>query len=85
MATKAWSSLHAGTAAIYRQARCPGTAIDDPEASLPLLGDEEAFANFVVVRTVVERIEWLKLDAPLHRRAVWRWDGERFAGAWVGP
>jgi pyridoxamine 5'-phosphate oxidase len=53
----------------------PGTAGTDSNRS--------ARENFSVVRCVVDRIDWLDLNAPGHRRAIFVWRGDQWQGRWV--
>jgi hypothetical protein len=41
--------------------------------------------NFSIVRCVVDRIDWLDLNVPGHRRAVLMWNDGQWQGEWVSP
>ncbi|MEO1103108.1 MAG: pyridoxamine 5'-phosphate oxidase family protein [Pseudomonadota bacterium] len=85
LARAVWSPMRAMSKECYRQPIGPGTLLDAPDgAEGALLGDEEAFQNFVVVEVEVLAFEWLYLAAAGHRRARVRYaDGvER---TWLAP
>jgi hypothetical protein len=80
----------------YVRPSAPGTPLDEPGDGLrptvksePLTEDDvaERRQNFVAVRTVVDRIEWLHLHPDGHYRAWFEYDRvqEAFEGAWVVP
>lgn len=73
----------------------PGTPLESSGSGLPaaLVEGEPSLAeaelgrpHFAVVRCVVERFDWLLLDARGHRRAIFTWDaGGGLASSWVVP
>ncbi|MEM0907117.1 MAG: pyridoxamine 5'-phosphate oxidase family protein [Pseudomonadota bacterium] len=65
-----WQQMRDMSKVCYRQPIGPGEPIEDPTiAETSLLGDDEAFANFVVVKLEARAMEWLYLAAAGHRRA----------------
>lgn len=60
-------------------------AADAAFAADSQLRAEAGFENFAVLRTKVERFEWLQLSEPFHRRASFVWDEKRgeYVGNWI--
>lgn len=72
----------------------PGEAVEAESTGLPehLIDraptEEESLtgmANFAVVRTIIDEIEWLYLRASGHRRIRFRWNGLAWSPAWLIP
>ena len=72
----------------------PGMPVPEPSSGLPeqVQGekptDEQlapARANFAVVQTVIEAIDFYYLAHQGHRRARFAWNGERWDGSWLIP
>lgn len=65
----------------------PGTAIASPADNTAALSeaeaDEQGFANFCIIRTVVDGFTWLKLQKEAHLRAQFRWQNDRWQGQWI--
>ncbi|MEM1423029.1 MAG: pyridoxamine 5'-phosphate oxidase [Planctomycetota bacterium] len=84
-----WERTSAGSRVSYRGPVPPGSRADAPIANTP---DEEpahaddGLEHFRVVRTVVSRIEWLRLHQGGHRRALFEWsDVGRERSTWLAP
>lgn len=95
-AASAWRSLPAEHRKNYGATMPSGTAIEAPGQELPALWMENppalehtdyAFDHFLLVATVVEEIEGLLLHEQGHRRAQFRWSGEKqvWKGGWIVP
>ncbi|MBI2925795.1 MAG: pyridoxamine 5'-phosphate oxidase family protein [Verrucomicrobia bacterium] len=94
VARAAWEQTPLASRLNYCATSAPGTEIATPDASLPVVWrerlptaeeTERGWSNFAVILTTVDRLDWLQLAEPLHHRAVFTWDGERFVGQWVVP
>lgn len=86
---EAWGRTSAGSRVCYRGPLPPGEEAPSPVTNTPEVEPEDTEAGldrFRVVRTIVTRIEWLRLRHDGHRRALFEWDG---AGAlhatWLAP
>lgn len=77
LARERWSAAPDRSRACYHAAAGPGqpVAVGAPVEELP-----EGFPNFVVVRSVIETIDWLLLRGRGHLRARFQWQD----GAWQG-
>lgn len=90
-ADAAWAATAPYSRVCYRTPWAPGSLIEAPGAADPGAlerqpADPEAGrAAFVAVTVDVTRLEWLYLAARGHRRAVWHWDGNAWAGQWLAP
>ncbi|MEE4173757.1 MAG: pyridoxamine 5'-phosphate oxidase family protein [Xanthomonadales bacterium] len=81
-----WAQLTAGSRSNYRHHDAPATAISDPQTAAARRDDENtAYGRFLVVRCVVERMDWLHLDREGHRRARLIWTGDHWDAGWVAP
>jgi pyridoxamine 5'-phosphate oxidase len=80
----AWAGLPESARDTYRRAAAPGTPVAVPP-ELPVVTPADGGRDrFAVVTVTLDRIEWLDLAVPGHRRAVHRRvDGWR--GAWLVP
>lgn len=80
----AWAGLPEAARDTYRRAAAPGTPVAVPP-ELPVVTPVDGGRDrFAVVTVTLDRIEWLDLAVPGHRRAVHRRvDGWR--GAWLVP
>ncbi|MEM8663242.1 MAG: pyridoxamine 5'-phosphate oxidase family protein [Pseudomonadota bacterium] len=80
-----WDGMRAMSKECYRQPVGPGVVLAAPcGAQGPMLGDEDAYANFVVVEVEVLSFEWLYLAAAGHRRAVVRY-ADHIERQWLAP
>ncbi|MBI4183269.1 MAG: flavin-binding protein [Proteobacteria bacterium] len=89
-----WEQTPLSSRRAYLAPAAPGTPSPGPTSGLPgpvegrVPSEEEArpgFANFAVVETRVERLDWLALDRAGNRRARFLWTGEGFSGEWLTP
>jgi hypothetical protein len=95
LADSVWEGASDDEKKLYLKAHAPGTELDAPSDGLGFDPDEdfdearlaEGRQHFVVIRTVVERIEWLHLHPEGHYRAQFDYDlGEDdWEGAWLVP
>lgn len=76
----------------YTRSAAPGTPIEHTapgsagKAEEPPPADaEDGRTHFAVVRTVVERIDWLHTHPDGHYRAHFQWNGKLFRSTWVTP
>ena len=91
-AAAAWSTLHAGSRALYLHPTPPGTVIAEPDTSgleLAVAGRDIGAgppATFVVVKTTVQEIEILEIGRNPHRRARLNYTGTAGpSGTWLAP
>lgn len=80
----AWNALGADSRLAYRSFEPPGTTV----AALPLAAgfpDDEGRANFALVTIILDRIEWLDLVVPGHRRALHVREGAAWRSSWLVP
>ena len=94
IALRGWQQTPIVSRVNYCAANPPGTRIARALDSLPrelraMIPNAENTAhgleNFAVVRSVVNRLDWLWLNPEEHRRAEFRWDGNVFQGNWITP
>ena len=84
-----WERTAAGGRACYTRAERPGESVEQPPAA-PVSVDCDAVEaaardRFAAVRCHVTFLDWLYLSAAGHRRAQFRWHGERVVARWVAP
>lgn len=85
-----WEDLGDEERAHYQKEEAPGSALGRPRSTHPDTdpvadAPESPRDHFAVVRTVVERIDWLHLHPEGHYRAVFEWTAGSFQGEWVAP
>lgn len=91
-----WASQPPDSLAVYVRPSAPGSTLDDPDDALrpdantePTSKDDVAAGrqNFAVIRTVIDRIEWLHLHPDGHYRARFTYRPERgdVDATWVAP
>jgi len=87
LARAAWDASRAMSRACYAQAVPPGDPLEHPGdyAQVTPLDDEDAFANFAVVRATILRLEWLYLSSKGHRRALFDWRSGALKSMWLAP
>jgi len=85
IAREAWQKVPAENRMNYETEFAPGTRLPKMDTARPAGETGAGFANFAVVATGVDQLEWLFLRPDGHRRAAFTWDGERFAGHWLAP
>ena len=92
----AWQRTAPMSRRCYLAPNVPGSVSDEPSANLPddlLVADpnyersEDGKANFAVVESRVERMDWLLLKHSGHRRAKFEWgeDGDLLLADWLEP
>ena len=81
----AWAGLHGGSRRTYRADPGPGAVIGAPGEAGPHLGEDDARANFVVLRLAVTQLERLDIAKSGHRRALFRWSEAGVEGMWLAP
>ena len=93
LALDRWEAATRSSRRCYLAPRAPGATAEHASPNLPeeLRGrvpeegeDAAGLANFVVIETRVEGIDWLELHADGHRRARFEWRGG-WEGRWVEP
>mgnify|MGYP006421710461 CR=1 FL=1 len=91
-----WAAQRASSLSIYVRSMDPGAPLDAPRDALDpaVKGDEITRADvapgraaFAVVRTTIDRIDWLHLDPEGHYRARFTFDADanRSEGTWIVP
>ena len=74
----------------YARTQAPGTSLGAPAdydegPSSEAEDADDGPAHFAVVRTTVERIDWLHTHPDGHYRAHFQWNGKLFRSTWVVP
>ena len=86
---EAWARTSAGSRVCYRAPEPPSTRTDAPASNQPPAepdDPDEGLDNFRLVRTVLDRLEWLRLRHDGHRRALFTWDDAgACAATWLEP
>lgn len=96
LADEAWQATRLMSRRCYLAPNAPSSRAVEPSPNLPpeLLvaepdrdGSEAGRANFAVVVTRVDRLDWLRLKHDGHRRGVFEWDGEggEPRASWLEP
>ena len=88
VAESAWAGSRAMSRVCYGSDPGPGTVLQAGGAyALPDEADAATLGrpHFATVLVHSERLDMLYLDRRGHRRARWRRDGDRWAGAWLAP
>lgn len=94
VARQAWEGSHVQSRLCYLATPTPGVDSPGPTSGIPegiskrgLTDDavEPGYANFAVVRTSIDRLEWLYLHADGHRRAAFVWSGGGWDSTWLVP
>jgi hypothetical protein len=81
-----WNAARPHTLILYRTPFAPGTPLNVPEAGhVQEPGSDDGYANFCVVRVVLDKLEYLDISSDGHRRAVFRRNGDQWPGTWVAP
>jgi len=81
-----WNAARPHTLILYRTPFAPGTPLDAPEAGhVDVQGSDDGYANFCVVRVLLDKLEYLDISPDGHRRAVFRRNGDQWPGMWVAP
>ena len=88
----AWEATQPSARRCYLAPLPPGTATDGPAPHLPAAVQKRdptpaesapGRANFAVLRTVADRLDWLHLHHAGHLRAQFVRDGDEWNGTWV--
>ncbi len=77
-----WTTLPSHTQASYGASSAPSTTIEAAE-DFEFIAELEQ-ANFGVIRCAAQKMDWLKLGRPKHKRAQFTWKTE-WQGHWVVP
>lgn len=94
MAEERWSASTPGSRRCYLVSPGPGRRLDAPGSTLPAAVRERrptvaetlpGRANFAVVATRVDLIDWLQLTSDGHRRARFRRQDGGWEGYWIAP
>ncbi len=94
VADRAWASVTPLGRRCYGQVLRPGQPTEQPDVSLPFLGDLEADEpdtiarcreNFCVVRCELTEIDWLNLRFEGHQRARFTREGPDWSWCWIAP
>ncbi|MAK61200.1 MAG: pyridoxamine 5'-phosphate oxidase [Ponticaulis sp.] len=80
---KLWKGLPEYGRGDYLSRQPPGEQIAHPGDSWEdtTLGNQ----NFMVLRIAIQEIDWLKLSAQGHRRALLTWDNGEYSARWLTP
>lgn len=78
----AWDAVPPPARHDYAQRDPPGTFVLQPPAAP---GSEDPARNFAVILLTVDRLDWLRLAAGVHRRAGFAWEGDAAQGTWLVP
>jgi pyridoxamine 5'-phosphate oxidase len=87
VARQRWQALGEAGQTLYCSSVTPGSTLESPEQALtPALTQEQGLANFVVITLQVQRLEWLELARPVHRRACFNYStAPHFQAQWIAP
>jgi hypothetical protein len=85
LAHGAWAKLRPASRDTYRVSLAPGRMIAHPGEAVAGLDDAQAFAAFAVLVLSIELLEYLLIDANLHRRARFTWEAGVPAPMWLVP
>lgn len=83
-----WNAARPHTLILYRTPFAPGTPLDTPEAGhVQEQGGDDGYANFCVIRVLLDKLEYLDISPGGHQRAVFRHNGkgDDWRGAWIAP
>ena len=83
-ARERWDTSRPGSRECYRGPQAPGAEVTAPEEALPM-DVVDGYANFTVVSCIVDKMDWLYLNAAGHRRARFDWREGQWQGSWVAP
>ena len=93
-AETAWEGSALSSRRCYLAAHPPGTPVTAPISGLPdhLLDrspteveSQDGRMNFAVLLIEAQELEWLKLTSCGNKRALFRRDGDQWAGQWITP
>ena len=93
-AETAWEASALSSRRCYLAAHPPGTPVTAPISGLPdhLLDrspteveSQDGRMNFAVLLVEAQELEWLKLTSCGNKRALFRRDGDLWAGQWITP
>ncbi len=86
VAFRAWEKVAPANRANYAAPFPPGSEIAAPTLALPMPFDYDAGRDhFTVIRATIERLDWLELGEPHHRRAAFAWTGREWKDRWLVP
>jgi pyridoxamine 5'-phosphate oxidase len=93
-ADTAWQDSALSSRRCYLAAHPPGTPVTAPISGLPdhLLDrspteveSQDGRMNFAILMIEAQELEWLKLTSCGNKRALFRRDGDQWAGQWITP
>jgi len=93
-AESAWQGSALSSRRCYLAAHPPGTPVTSPISGLPdhlldrsptEIESQDGRANFAVLLIEALELEWLKLTSCGNKRALFRRDGDQWAGQWITP
>ena len=81
-----WNAARPHTLILYRTPFAPGTPLDTPQTGhVQESGGDDGYANFCVIRVVLDKLEYLDISREGHQRAVFLRKGDDWRGAWIAP
>ena len=81
-----WNAARPHTLILYRTPFAPGTPLDAPAAGhAGEPNGDDGYANFCVIRVVLDKLEHLDISPDGHQRAVFRRNGDDWRGGWIAP
>ena len=83
VARNAWDQTPAQNKVNYTLAASPGTRIDCPDANPPVSTYADG-RHFSIIEATIDRLDWLQLDNPWHRRAEFRHETQ-WEASWIAP
>ena len=88
LSAKAWASSKPSSKLCYTTANGPGANVDAPPVA-PSNADAietSGYDNFCLVQADIQKLEWLRLFAAGHRRAIFTWpDQGKEKAEWIAP
>lgn len=96
VADEMWEAQSPSSLGLYRKPSAPGSPIETPDDGRPASAREEPVTredveagrrHFAVIRTQIDKIDWLHLHPDGHSRAEFRFEEseQSFEGTWVVP
>jgi pyridoxine/pyridoxamine 5'-phosphate oxidase len=88
----AWETFPVFARKVYASERPPGAPLPAPGDDLPeaffersLPETDAYFSNFVILHTIIDRMDWLQLDREAHHRAGFNWRDGQWEASWLVP
>lgn len=86
IARQAWENLSPANRANYATHFPPGSEIAGPDLAFMMPANHDAGRDhFTVIRATIEKLDWLELGEPHHRRAAFAWTGREWKDRWLVP